>query len=250
MIDFNNPFSLSNKTILVTGASSGIGKSIAIECSKLGAKLIILGRNSSRLIETISLLFGEGHSFKSLDLNNPIEVSNYVTLLPKFDGIVYCAGAQNTIMTRFLLREEIDKVFETNFFSTVSLNQKLLFNKKINKNASIVFISSISSGLVAAYGNAAYSASKGALAAYSKVLALELCSMKTRVNVISPGMIKTPLLKEFKVDENQLFEDEKLYPFGYGNPEDVAFAAIYLLSNASKWVTGSDILIDGGLTLK
>ncbi len=250
MISLNNPFSLVGKTILVTGASSGIGKSVAIESSRMGARLIILGRNSNRLLETMSLLLGEGHSLKELDLNNSNEVSDYVNGLSKLDGIVFCAGTQKTTMTRFLLRHEIDEVFETNFFATVNLNQQLLSKKKINKNASLVFISSTASGLVAEYGNAAYSASKGAITAYSKVLALELTSQKTRVNIISPGMIKTPLLSKIDVDENQLLEDEKRYPFGYGNPEDVAFAVIYLLSDASKWVTGSDILLDGGLTLK
>jgi NAD(P)-dependent dehydrogenase (short-subunit alcohol dehydrogenase family) len=250
MINLKNPFSLVNKTILITGASSGIGKSIAIESSQMGAKLILLGRNSERLMETMSLLSGEGHNIKAMDLNNSEEVSVFVAELPKLDGIVFCAGTQKTAMTRFLLREELDEVFETNFFSAVNLNQLLLSKKKINKEASIVFISSTAAGLVAEYGNAAYSASKGALTSYSKVLALELSSQKTRVNVVSPGLVKTPLLDKISVDSEQLKEDEKRYPLGYGNPEDVAFAVIYLLSDASRWITGTTILLDGGLTLK
>ncbi len=216
----------------------------------MGAKLILLGRNSERLNETFSLLMGEGHVQKTIDLNNNEEITLFVAELPKLDGIVFCAGTQKTVMTRFLLREELDEVFETNFFSTVNLNQLLLIKKKINKEASIVFISSTAAGLVAEYGNAAYSASKGALTSYSKVLALELSSQKIRVNVVSPGMVKTPLLDKISVTPEQLNEDAKRYPLGYGNPEDVAFAVVYLLSDASRWVTGTDILLDGGLTLK
>ena len=249
-MDNYNPFSLANKIILITGASSGIGRSIAIECSKLGAKLIILGRNKERLNETLSLLNGDNHSVKSTDLNDIDGIYDFVTELPRLDGIVHCAGTLKTVLTKFLSRKELNEIFETNFFSIVNINTLIQEKKKINKCASIVLLSSTASGLVAEYGNAAYSASKGALAAYSKVLALELVPQKIRVNCVIPAMVNTPLLNKTNIDIEQLNEDAKKYPLGYGNPEDVAYAVIYLLSNASKWVTGTGILLDGGLTLK
>ena len=250
MIDSYNPYSLSGKKILITGASSGIGKATAIECSKLGANLIITGRNTERLEETMSLLSGEGHLLKALDLNDYEAVLEYIVDIPKLDGTVYCAGTQKTCPTKYIRREDLNEVFETNFFSNINLNSILLEKKKLNKGASIVFISSTAAGIVAQYGNAIYSASKGAITSFAKVLALELSPQKTRVNCVLPGMVKTPLLKNILVDEEQLVKDEESYPLGYGNPEDVAFAVIYLLSDASKWVTGTNILLDGGLTLK
>ena len=246
----DNPFSLKGKTILITGASSGIGKTTSIECSKLGAKIILTGRNTKRLEETMALLTGEGHQLKVLDLNISEAVSEFIENMPKLDGVVYCAGTQRTCPIKFIQREDIDKVFETNFFANININTLLLSKKKINKGASIVFISSIAAGIVAEVGNAIYSASKGALSSYAKVLALEMSSQRIRVNCVLPGMVYTPLLKKFDVDEDQLKEDEKRYPLGYGNPEDVAYSVIYLLSDATKWVTGSNLILDGGLTLK
>jgi len=250
MMDTYNPYSLFGKNILITGASSGIGKTTAIQCSKLGAKLFITGRNTERLAETMAKLSGVGHLSKALDLNNYNAVSEFITGIPNLDGIVYCAGTQKTCPSKCIRKEDIEEVFATNFFSNINLNTLLLAKKKLNKGASIVFISSISAGIVAEYGNAIYSASKGALSAFAKVLALELSPRKVRVNCVLPGMIRTPLLKNFLVDVEQFNADEKRYPLGYGNTEDVAFAIIYLLSDAAKWVTGTNLLLDGGLTLK
>ncbi|NVN94333.1 MAG: SDR family oxidoreductase [Bacteroidetes bacterium] len=250
MIATYNPYSLLEKKILVTGASSGIGKSIAIECSKLGAKLVITGRNFDRLKETMSLLTGDGHILKVLDLNDTDNLQEFILDIPKLDGIVYCAGIQKTCPTKLIQRVDLDEVFETNFFSIIDLNTTILSKKLLNKEASIVFISSTAAGIVAEYGNAIYSATKGALTSFAKVLALELIAQRIRVNCILPGMIKTPLLNKILVDEEQLKKDEERYPLGYGNPEDVAYAVIYLLSNASKWITGTNLLLDGGLTLK
>jgi len=245
-----NPYSLNGKIILITGASSGIGKTTSIECSKLGARLIITGRNKHRLEETMSELVGDGHFLYVLDLNKAEDVYKFVIDSTRLDGIVHCAGIQKTCPAKSIVREDLDSIFETNFFSTINLNTLLLQKKKINKGASIVFVSSTASGLVAEYGNAIYSASKGALSSFAKVLALELVLRKIRVNCVSPGMVRTPLLNKTSIDKAQFIEDEKRYPLGYGNPEDVAYAIIYLLSEASKWVTGTNLLLDGGLTLK
>jgi NAD(P)-dependent dehydrogenase (short-subunit alcohol dehydrogenase family) len=250
MISQNGPFSLSGKKILITGASSGIGRSCAIECSKQGAALIITGRNSERLEETMAMLSGDGHLFKALDLNDGDATSGFISEISNLDGVVYCAGIQKTCPSKLIQRADIEEVFETNFFSIASMNSLLLKKKKLNKGASIVFISSTAAGVVAESGNAIYSASKGAITSFAKVLALELSNQKIRVNCILPAMIKTPLLETISVDKEQLALDEKRYPFGYGSPEDVAYAVIYLLSDAAKWITGTNLLLDGGLTLR
>lgn len=244
-----NPFSLQQKRILITGASSGIGRSTAIECSRMGAELIITGRNEERLNETMQLLEGQGHLQIVLDLNDVDALDRFVTEMPKLDGVVYCAGTQRTCPVKLLEREIVDEVFETNFFSIVHLNTAILDKKKINKGASVVFVSSTAAGVVAETGNSVYSASKGAISSFAKVLALELSFRKIRVNCVMPGMIKTPLLTKLSIDSDELAEDEKRYPLGYGEPSDVAYAIVYLLSDAARWVTGTNILLDGGLTL-
>lgn len=249
-MDIYNPFSLTDKIILITGASSGIGKSIAIECSRLGAKVIILGRNQERLQETYSLLNGEGHLAISVDLNDEISVNKIVSDLPLLNGIVYCAGIQKSAPVKNINQKEFLEIIQTNLFSTTYLNTIILQKKKINKYASLIFISSTAAGIVAEIGNAMYSATKGAIASYAKVLALELASRRIRVNCVSPAMVKTNLLETIAVNKEQLEIDELRYPFGYGEPIDVSYAVIYLLSDASKWVTGTNLLLDGGLTLK
>lgn len=248
MMDFN-PFTLQGKHLLITGASSGIGREIAIQCSHMGARVSIVGRNQERLAETLSLLEGDTHKTYQAELTNDSDVANIVSNLEKLDGIVFCAGTQSMCITKMLERKALDNVFETNFFSVANLTQQILKEKKLNKKSSIVIISSVAANLVAEIGNAAYSASKGALSSYARVLAVELSLRKIRVNTLTPGMIKTPLLEKFELTQEQWEEDEQRYPLGYGSPEDVANAAVFLLSDASKWITGTNLLLDGGLTL-
>lgn len=251
MTETYNPFGLEGKQILVTGASSGIGKAIAIACAKMGASVIATARNEERLTETLSLMGTSGeHKTICADLTSQEDINNLIAELPKLDGVVYCAGTQETCITKLLCRETIDRVFDTNFFSVCNLNSAILSKKKLNKCSSIVIISSAAANYVAEVGNAAYSASKGALSSFARVLAVELVARGIRVNTLSPGMVRTPLMHKFDVSEEEFAEDEKKYPLGYGEPEDVANAAIYLLSDASKWVTGTNILLDGGLTLR
>lgn len=246
----NNPFSLENKTILITGASSGIGKSTAIECSKMGAKLIITGRNIGRLNETYDLLHGNNHEQFSADLSNSEGIESLVGTLPKLDGIVHVAGIVKPKPFQFLNRKELDDIMNINFYAPVILTNILLRKKLVKKFASVVFISSIS-GVVCSYiGGSSYSASKGALNGIIKAMALDLASKKIKVNSILPGMIDTGILNDSGITQEDLEADVKRYPLKrYGKPEEVAYAAIYLLSDASSWVTGSNLLIDGGYTL-
>ncbi len=241
-----NPFSLEGKTVLVTGASAGIGRGIAIACSKMGAKIIIGGRNEAKLKDTLSHLVGCGHTIMKGDLTDTISVPALVKILPKLDGIVHCAGIGQRIPCTLLKGEDINKVMDVNFKAPVLLQAELLQQKKLNKNASIVFIASIASWS-ASYGNSVYSASKGAIISYAKCLSLELAPRGIRVNCISPAMVWTDLIFQDGVEEEQLKEDEKKYPLKrYGTPNDIAYLAVYMLSDAASWMTGSNVKISGG----
>ena len=244
-----NPFSLSGRTILVTGASSGIGRATAIACSQMGASLIIVGRNEQRLQDTLSALAGEGHQSVVCELTDQSSVQNLVAQIDKVDGVVYCAGIQETCITKMLTVKIVHNVMNTNFTSVAMLNAVLLSKKKIAKGASVVLVSSAAASRVAEIGNAAYSASKGALSAFGRVLAAELAPRKIRVNIVAPAMVRTAIMDKFDVSKEEFEADEKKYPLGYGEPEDVANTIIFLLSNASRWMTGTELIIDGGLTL-
>jgi NAD(P)-dependent dehydrogenase (short-subunit alcohol dehydrogenase family) len=245
-----DPFTLKGKTVFVSGASSGIGKAIAIGCSKMGAVMYITGRNSERLAETFSQLEGSGHIQIVADLQTDNGINEIVEKLPPVDGIVHCAGIAKPIPFQFAGRDVINDVMGINFNSPAILSQQLLKNKKINKKASIVFISSVSGVFCSSSGGSVYSASKGAINGLIKGMALDLAPRMVRVNSVNPGMIDTNIYSEGAITEEQLKDDMNRYPLKrYGKPEEVAYLVIYLLSDASSWVTGSAMLIDGGYTL-
>ena len=244
-----NPFSLSGKTILVTGASSGIGRATAIECSKMGAKLVITGRNENRLTDTYSKLEGEGHSMLIGDLTVHEDIERLVEALPKLDGTVLCAGVGMNILIPFATREKVERVYDVNFFSQIDLLRLLVKKKILNKNSSVVPISSIGGIKEFTYGHAIYGSSKAALRSWMKFASKEFGIKKIRVNVICPGMVETPLIHRGTITEEQLQEDAKKYPLGrYGKPEEIAYGAVYLLSDASAWITGISLIIDGGIS--
>lgn len=246
-----NPFSLEGKTILVTGASSGIGQSCAIEASKMGAKIIACGRSKERLDQTMSLLEGDNNHIFNGDLIDQTTIENLVNDVPMLDGVVFSAGKGLTIPFPFSDRDKLDSVFNINFFSPIELLRLLTKKKKLNKNSSVVFISSIGGNFKFAPGNGAYGASKAALKSLAHSCAIELAPKKIRVNCICPGMVNTPLIKRGTISEEQLQKDAERYPLKrYGEPEDIAYGAVYLLSDASSWVTGTAIVIDGGITAR
>ncbi len=247
-----NPFSLKGKTILVTGASSGIGKGTAIECSKMGAQIILTGRNEKRLQETLGLLSGEGHILLAGDLTVNEELSVVIENMPQLNGVVHCAGVSQIKMVKFLDHDSLSWIFNNNVLGPLTFNSILLKKRKILKGSSIVFISSISGVYASQVGEAGYGASKAALSGYTKSAAIELAVQNTRVNCIHPGVIETPLL----TTSNETFTEEDLenlkkkYPLKrFGLPEDVARCAVYLLSDASSFMTGANILLDGGFSL-
>lgn len=246
-----NPFSLENKTIFITGASSGIGRATAIECSKLGARVIITGRNKERLDGTYNKLDGTGHKKIIADLSDTFQIEELVTKLPVIDGCVNNAGILKTQLTQFITEESLQDVLKINTIAPILLTKELVKKRKLQKGASIVFTSSISGVNVASLGNGLYSASKGAINGFVKNAALDLAQKKIRVNSVNPAMVETQIYDSGIVSKEQLQEDAKRYPLKrYGKPEEVAYAIIYFLSDASAWVTGSNLIIDGGITLQ
>ena len=230
----NNPFSLTGKTILITGASSGIGKGIAIACAGMGAQVILNGRNIARLQETLASLEGEGHSYIAADLTNAQERIALVEQLSALHGVVHCAGVGSRVPCKMLTQEDIDHVLKPNTEAPMLLQAELLAEKKLQKGASVVIIASAAANMPVA-GNAVYSASKAAMVAYAKCLAQELAPRQIRVNSISPTMVWTDLAL-VGASAEQLTEAEKQYPLKrYGQPQDIAHLAVYMLSDASQW---------------
>ena len=244
-----NPFSLENKTVLVTGASSGIGQSIAIECSKMGAKMVVTARNQERLHETVSQFVTSESQEIIADISTVEGVDIIAEQVPALDGLVLNAGIIYTTPIKFINEENMMSVFNTNILSSIRLVQRLIKMKKLYRNASIVFISSISTFQVKR-GNALYTATKGAVNSFSKALAVEVNHLGIRVNCIQPGNIKTRVMDAGAITDEQRAEYMKKYILGEGEPIDIAYPTVYLLSNAAKWVTGSIFTIDGGGSLQ
>ncbi len=245
-----NPFSLDDKTILVTGASSGIGQTTAIECSKMGAKLVITGRNAERLQQTFDQLAGDGHRQIMAELTNGEDVKRLVDECPELNGLVLCAGKAMTLPFPFGTRDKYDEIFNVNLFAPIELLRVLTKKKSFAKDASVVFVSSIGGVNSIVIGNSIYGASKAAVNATMKYCAKELAGKKIRVNSVNPGMVETPLIHRGTISSEQLAADADRYPLKrYGRPIDIAHGIIYLLSDASSWVTGHSLVIDGGVTI-
>ena len=244
----DNPFSLSGKTILVTGASSGIGRQTCVSIAGMGGAVIASARNEERLNETFSMMPSGNHRIIKADLSDSAEFETLVNDIEKIDGIVHSAGIAGLIPHKFYKKDSLRHFNEINYEAPVLLTSSLLKNRKVVGGSSIIFISSISSQ-IGIIGWGPYSGTKGALMAITKVLALELAEKKIRVNCISPGLVKTSLYEDPQLQKD-LEVGTQLHPLGLGRPEDVANACVFLLSDASRWITGSDLIIDGGYTAK
>ena len=242
-----NPFTLNGKTILITGASSGIGKQTAILISRAGGSIWITGRNEKRLNETFSLLAAGDHHMKVADLTVEKEMDGLIVDLPKLNGIVHCAGIVDPLPVKFIIQEHIDRMFSINYQMPVNLTSKLLRKKKVLDTASILFMSTIATKNPY-FGGALYSGSKAALEAYSKTLSLELAGKKIRSNCLMAGLVDTPMIvspAEDNMQEEALERYLQRYPLGVGEPEDVAGAILYFLSDASKWISGTTLVLGG-----
>lgn len=248
----NNIFSLEGKSILITGASSGIGRATAIAATMMGAKVIITGRDKAKLEETLGLLSGLGHQIIVADFFSENSVKDIVDHIKSpVNGLVHSAGILKTLPFKFSTAALVSEVLKVNFEIPFLLTQQMVKSRLISNNSSIVFVSSLSGAGTVAPGISIYSASKGAINACIKVIALELAKNKIRVNSISPGMVNTPLnTGNPNLTAEDLKKDEmNTYPLGYGEPEDVAYGIIYFLSDASRWVTGTTLIMDGGATI-
>jgi NAD(P)-dependent dehydrogenase (short-subunit alcohol dehydrogenase family) len=249
-----NPFSLEGKTVLVTGASSGIGRTTAIECSKMGANVIITARNEERLKATLDSLVtndGQTHQMVIADLSSQEGVNALVDELPHLDGVSLNAGIVKTLPVKFINKDDLTEVLNVNMMGPILLAQRLLKKKKITKGSSVVFTSSIGGVMISTVGNTMYGVSKGGLNAFMKGMALEMASIGIRSNSVNPGFVATNILSAGTISEEDLKKNVAAYPLGrFGKPEDIAYAIIYLLSDASSWVTGHTLVIDGGVILR
>jgi len=245
-----NPFSLTNKIILITGASSGIGEATAIACDQQGAQLLLLGRNEERLRGTLGKLSSKKHRVLVVDLTNFEDLTQQLSVfledVKSIDGVVHAAGITATYPFKLFKPEQLDAILKINVQATFYVTKLLL--KKLNKEgASLVFISSIMASL-GEKAKTMYAMSKGAVSAGAKSLAIEFASKNIRVNSIAPGIVNTPMTANASYKKNDVLLAKTLekYPLGFGEPEDVAHSCIFLLSDASKWITGTEITIDGG----
>lgn len=245
-----NPFSLNDKTILVTGASSGIGKQVAIECSKLGANVIVTGRNEKRLNETFARLNHDLNNFKIIsDLTNTRDLQKLVDIIPTINGLVNNAGVTKVKLVKSIKDEELKKIFEINSFAPINLTKNLVKKGKIARGSSIVFTSSLSGIYCVHYGESMYAATKGAISGFAKGAALDLSKKNIRVNCVNPGVVETDIFSGVLTKE-ELEAKKKFFPLQrFGQPTDIAYAIIFFLSDASSWITGAELKIDGGYSL-
>lgn len=248
-----NIFSLKGKTILVTGASSGIGRGIALQCAQMGASVILNGRNKERLEETLNMMVGCNHSIMVADLSNQEDIEKLVGNLPEIQGWVNSAGIPKISPIKRFKFSDIEEIMNVNVMSSMMMLSMLLKKKKIKRGASIVFISSISGVYVGTAGDTSYCASKGAVNGFTKGAAIELASQGIRVNSINPGLVPTSILAMAdSIASNDSYVDKMIekYPLKrLGMPEDIGNGAVYLLSDASSWVTGQNLVIDGGFSI-
>lgn len=243
MMEMYNPYSLAGKTVLVTGASSGIGRATAIECSRLGAMVVATGRNEARLRETMAALTGEGHVSILADLTKAEEVARLVSELPQIDGFVCNAGIIKRRPVSYVKEEELHEVFETNTFAAFMLTKALMKARKMNRGGSMVFMSSMAARQVTP-GNAMYAASKAAVESFARSCALEYAPMQVRANAILAGMVETPLTVKGLLSAEDLERDKQHYLLKrHGKPEEIAWAVIYLLSDASAWTSGTSLMV-------
>jgi NAD(P)-dependent dehydrogenase (short-subunit alcohol dehydrogenase family) len=257
MNQIDSPFQLKGKNVIVTGASSGIGRQCAINCSRMGANVILFGRNQERLNETLNCMDNiTNHLIYSVDLLEYEKMDDILSEIikqkGKVHGLVNCAGISTTLPLKMITPQKMDDFFHTNVHSSLNITKLVIKRASFSEDGgSIIFISSVM-GFVGESGKTLYAMTKGALIAASKSLAIELADRKIRVNSISPGVVDTPLSQKsvYSHNEESLNKIKGYHPLGLGDTEDVANACIFLLSDASKWITGINLIVDGGYSAR
>lgn len=251
--DIHNPFSLKDKLIIVTGASSGIGRECAIACSQMGASVALFGRDHGRLSETLAQMinpeFHVIHSVDLLDYNNVSEIiGELVNEKGKINGLINCAGISTTLPLNGISIEKLELYLNTNVISAINITKHVVKSTHFSEvGGSIIFMASVM-GVAGEVGKTLYSLTKGAVVAAVRSLSIELASRKIRVNAVSPGVIETPMSKSaiYNRSEESYNKIKNLHPLGIGQPEDVANACVFLLSDAARWITGTNLVVDGG----
>lgn len=248
-----NPMSLDGKNVVITGASSGIGKETAIYFSRLGARITLVARNTERLEAVAALLEGDGHHIAPFDLLDCDAIPTWLKTLAKthgpYHGLVHSAGIYFALPVRAASVEKFDSLMRINLTSAFALAKGMRQKRVSEKGCSLVFLSSVM-GLVGQKGLSAYCSSKGGLISLAQSLALELAQEGLRVNCIAPGQVATEMVErlEEQIPEEQFREIEALHPLGMGKPQDVAAAAAFLVADTGRWITGSCLVVDGGYT--
>lgn len=246
----NTPFTIEGKTILVTGATSGIGRATAMTCAGLGAKVVAVGRNQERLDSLMQELEDDGHLAISADFIDEAQVQSLLEAVPTIDGVACCAGVAEMKPFAFVTEEDVERVFKVNCFAPVMLVNKLLKTKKLNKGASVVFVSSVDGPKVVHAGNSVYSGSKSALVGLARNMAIDLASKKIRVNCVLPGTTDTPMIHTGSATDEMLAENAKQFPLKrFAQPEEIANAIIFLLSDGASFITGTELTVDGGYSI-
>lgn len=248
-----NPFSLTDKIIVITGASSGIGRQCAITCSQMGAKVMLFGRDRERLDETLQAMANPAlHESFAVDLceyeQTTAMVKDISGRIGRISGIIHCAGISTTLPINAVSTDKMETFFRTNVLGSLNLTKLVVSTSNFSKQGgSVIFISSVM-GVVGAKGKTLYSMTKGALVSAAKSLAVELAPRSIRVNSVAPGVVQTPMSQSAIYSRNQEALDyvTNQHPLGLGKPEDVANACVFLLSDASRWITGTNMVVDGG----
>ena len=247
-----NPFSLSGKTILITGGAGGIGRATALECIKLGARVVLTDIREDALQETLASLpesqGGEANLCFTADLTDGDQLKALVDFCPALDGLVCNAGVMKLTLTQFITEEELTRIQKINLNAPILLTRSLLKKKKIAKGGSIVFTASAAGIYRVSPGNGIYATTKCGIDAFMRTVALEMGPKGIRCNSVNPGMVETALIGSFTEEQKEI--ERQNYPLRrFAQPEDIALGIAYLLSDASSFVTGTALKIDGGMTL-